>query len=337
MKERSATIDPESVGAAPGRTPSMPIVAISPAAARLERATEFAAFAAIYVIWGSTYLAIRYAVETLPPLFMMGTRHLAAGFVLYAGMRSRGAARPEARHWLGALVAGSLLFLGGHGTLAWAEQSVPSGLAALLSATLPFWMLALGRIGRKEAKAGGPSLSGRALAGLLIGLAGVALLLGPDVLHETRHADLMGSAVVLLGTLFWAAGSIYGRTARMPASPALSAAMQMVVGGGVLLFAGLLVGEGSRLSLEAVTLRSALSLAYLIAFGSLVAFTAYIWLLSRPAGSPARVSTFAYVNPVIAVLLGWVLAGEPIGWRTLVAAAVILSGVALVTTRQPKR
>ncbi len=273
-----------------------------------------AAFAAIYVIWGSTYLGIRFAIETIPPLLMMGARNFLAGVLLYTWMRARGAPAPDSKHWAAALATGALLFLADHGLLAWAEQRVPSGLAALLSATLPFSMVLVARAAGKESK-----LTARVIGGLCIGLAGVALLVGPDALGHSGSADLLGCAAVLLGTTFWSAGSIYGRVARLPASPALSAGMQMIAGGGALLGAGLLLGEGARFHAAEVSARSLLSFGYLILFGSVVAFTAYIWLLG--VASPSRVATYAYVNPVVALLLGWALAGEPIGARTWLASA----------------
>jgi len=284
-----------------------------------------AAFAAIYLIWGSTYLGIRFAIETIPPLLMMGARNFLAGVLLYSWMRTRGAPAPDGQQWRAALATGAMLFLVDHGALAWAEQRVASGLAALLSATLPFSMVLMARAMGREKK-----LTGRALSGLFLGLAGVALLVGPDTLFHGGATDIVGCGAILIGTIFWSAGSIYGRVARLPASPALSAGMQMTAGGGALLCAGLLFGEGAQLHLSAVTSRSLLSFGYLIVFGSIVAFTAYIWLLG--VSLPSRVSTYAYVNPVVALLLGWALAGEPVGVRTCAAAAIILAGVALVNS-----
>ncbi len=285
-----------------------------------------AAYAAIYLIWGATYLAIRYAVQTIPPLLMMGSRHLIAGTLLYAWTRLRGAGKPKAIHWLGAAVAGGLLFLGDHGLLAWAEQRVPSGLAALLSATLPFWMVAFTRFLGLEKK-----LGARAVIGLVVGLVGVALLVGPNSFRATHGEELLGAGAILLGAILWVVGSLYCRGTRLPTSPSLSAAMQMISGGALLFCAAILMGEMGRLHLEAVTLRSIISLAFLILFGSIVAFGSYVWLLR--VSSPSRISTYAYVNPLVAVFLGWSLAGEAVNWTTILAAALILIGVALVNTR----
>lgn len=282
-----------------------------------------AAFGAIYLIWGSTYLAIRYAVETFPPLLMMGVRHLFAGAVLYGWSRWRGIPAPTLRDWLHPALIGGLLFLGGHGSLAWAEQHVPSGIASLLVATLPMWIVVLARLKGTEKK-----LNGSALAGLLLGFVGVAVLFGPDVWGHTGEMNLLGAAAVLGGTFIWAAGTIYMRSVKMPDSPVMSSAMQMLSGGVTLMVAATLAGETKGFQLGAVSGRSWLALAYLAVFGSIVAFTAYSWL--HTVASPSRVATYAYVNPVVAVLLGWVVAREPIGLFTILAMLIILAGVALV-------
>jgi drug/metabolite transporter (DMT)-like permease len=282
-----------------------------------------AAFAAIYLIWGSTYLGIRYAVETIPPLLMMGVRHLIAGALLYGWSRWRGTPAPKLREWLHPALIGTLLFLGGHGSLAWAEQRVPSGIAALLVAIQPMWIVVLARVKGTERK-----LSGRALGGLVLGFVGVAVLFGPDAWRHNGELNLIGAGAVLFGTFIWAAGTIYMRSVKMPESPVLSSAMQMLAGGASLMIAAALTGEAGRFHPAAVTARSWLALAYLIVFGSIIAFTAYSWL--HMVASPSRVSTYAYVNPVVAVLLGWVLASEPIGVFTVLAMIVILVGVGLV-------
>lgn len=306
--------------------PSMAIP--SPKHLRLPSRTRVVlGFAAIYLIWGSTYLGIRYAVETIPPLLMMGVRHFVAGALVYAWVRRRGTPAPQLKQWGYAVVAGALLFLGGHGTLAWAEQKVPSGLAALLCATLPLWTALLARVDGSERK-----LGFRTWIGLFLGFAGVALLIGPDALRG--HLDLLAAGAVLSSALLWTVGTSYSRAARMPSSTVLSAAMQMMSGGATLLISGLLAGEAGRFHLASITARSVLSLAYLIVFGSVIAFTVYTWLLT--VSSPSRLSTYAYVNPVVAVLIGWALAGEALGLRTLVATAVILAGVALVSTRRKR-
>ena len=300
---------------------------VATSAAQPSRARLVAAFVAVYLVWGSTYLGIRYAVDTIPPLLMMGIRHLLAGASLYAWVRWRGTLAPRLREWTYPAVIGALLFLGGHGSLAWAEQRVPSGIAALLVATLPIWIVVLARVWGTERH-----LSGRALAGLLLGFGGVAALFGPDVLHHTGELNLLGAGAVLFGTFIWAAGTIYMRNVKMPDSPALSSAMQMLAGGASLLIAASLSGEVGRFHVFAVTTRSWVSLTYLIVFGSIIAFTAYSWL--HTVAPASRVATYAYVNPVVAVLLGWAMAAEPIGIFTVVAMVVILLGVGLVNAGQ---
>ncbi|HEY7097929.1 MAG TPA: EamA family transporter [Terriglobales bacterium] len=283
-------------------------------------------FAAIYLIWGSTYLGIRYAVETIPPLLMMAVRHSVAGIIVYVWARYRGAESPTLKQWMYAGIAGTILFLGGHGTLAWAEQKVPSGLAALLCATLPLWTVLLAWIYRSEHK-----LEAKAWAGILLGFAGVAILIGPDALRAHGSLDLLAAGTVMFGSFAWAVGTAYSHGVKLPSSTVLSAAMQMIGGGSSLYVASIFSGEMSNVHLAAFTVRSVGALAYLIVFGSIIAFTVFTWLVSVCPQS--RVSTYAYVNPVVAVFLGWVLAGEAIGIHTIVATIVILAGVALVSTR----
>ncbi len=295
-----------------------------------ERAEIVLAFAAIYVIWGSTYLAIRFAIETLPPLLMAAVRFLIAGAVLYAWVRARGTPAPRRDEWLATTIVGGLLLLGGNGAVVWAEQRVPSGVTALLVALVPLWMVLLEWRGR-----GGARPDAGTVAGLALGLGGLLLLVGPEQVLGGGHIDHAGAVVLALGTLSWAAGSLYSRHAHLPAAPMLATAMEMLCGGALLLVAAGVRGEFAQADLGAISLRSALSFAYLVVFGSLVAFTAYIWLLR--ATTPARASTYAYVNPVVAMLLGWALAGEPLSPRTLLAAAVIVTAVVLITWSRVRR
>jgi drug/metabolite transporter (DMT)-like permease len=280
-----------------------------------------AAFAAVYLIWGSTYLAIRFAIETIPPHLMAAARFLVAGAILYAWARIRGAPRLTFANWRAAAVVGGFLLLGGNGAVVWAETRVPSGVTSLLVATVPIWMAIIESLrngGRRPAKA--------VIAGLVLGLGGLALLLAPGKL--AGRVDLLGAAVLLIGSFSWAFGSLLSRTARLPKSGFLAAAMEMVAGGVWLLLFGLATGQAGRLTLAALSAKSLVSLAYLIVFGSLVGFTAYIWLLG--ATTAARASTYAYVNPVVAVLLGWGFAGEAMTLRTVLAAGVIVAAVALI-------
>lgn len=290
---------------------------ISPRAAKVA-----AAFAIVYVVWGSTYLAIRFAVETLPPLLMAGTRHLTAGILLYLWNRARGAPPPQWRHWRVAIAIGGLLLLGGNGSVSWAERRVPSGLAALIVASVPLWMALLEGLQKRKAPK-------RAMVlGLLLGFGALARLIAPGHFAGQGRVDPLGAAALLFAALSWSAGSLYSRRAELPVSTLMAISMEMLGGGALLWAVGLLAGEGAGLHLAAVSSRSLLSLGYLIVFGSLLGFSAYIWLLG--VTTPARVSTYAYVNPVVAVLLGWTLAGEAVTLRTGLAAVGIVGAVALI-------
>lgn len=280
-------------------------------------------FAAIYILWGSTYLAIRFAVATLPPLLMAGTRHLIAGLILYFIVRRFGGApRPEMRHWRSAVLLGALLLLGGNGLVSWAEQSVHSGIAALIVAAVPFWMVLLNAAHERHR----PRLP--VLLGLALGVAGLVILLLPDFRGASAHVNPAGAVVLLMATFCWATGSLYAHKAPLPKSLFLGIAMEMIAGGACCWIAGLGIGESAALNLDLITLKSVLSLAYLIVFGSLAGFSAYVWLLK--VSTPARVSTYAFVNPVIAVLLGWLFAGEAVTPRVLLAGAVIVAAVSLI-------
>jgi drug/metabolite transporter (DMT)-like permease len=293
------------------------------------RAEIVLAFAAVYVLWGSTYLAIRFGVETIPPFLMAGLRHLTAGMLLYGWLRLRGTPPPEPRHWRAAAIVGGLLLLGGNGLVTWAEQRVPSGLAALIVASVPIWMTVLDAIQRRERP------HGVVIAGLAMGLAGIAFLVAPGQFAGGTHVDPLGAAALLTAALLWAVGSLYSRRAKLPSSTLLATAMEMIAGGAILLVAAGLTREWAGFSLAAVSTRSLLALGYLIVAGSLLGFSAYIFLLG--ATTPARVSTYAYVNPLVAVFLGWLLAGEAVTPRTLVAAVVIVAAVALIIRHGARR
>ncbi len=292
--------------------------------ARPSAAKVLAAFAAVYVVWGSTYLAIRIAIESLPPLLMAGARFLLAGMLLYAIMRLRGEPAPARRHWGSTALIGMLLLMFGNGGVTLAERTVPSGVAALLVAMVPMWMVLL-----EWLRPGGNRPAKRTLAGLVIGFAGMVLLVGPSGLMGGDRVDPFGAGLVIMGTLAWAAGSIWSRGAALPKSALLATGMEMVWGGAWLLLAGTIMGEWGTVDPSAFTTRSVLAFLYLVVFGSLVGFTAYIWLLG--VSTPARVSTYAYVNPVVAVLLGWALLNEPLNARVLGAAAIIVAAVAVIT------
>jgi drug/metabolite transporter (DMT)-like permease len=283
----------------------------------------------LYVVWGSTYLAIRWGIETIPPFMMAGTRYLVAGGVLLAWVKLRGAPRVTFRDLGPAFLTGSLMLLCGNGGVVWAEQRIASGLAALLIAVEPLFIVLLQATLPQERR----RPSARALVGVAFGVAGVVLLVGPVRLGGER-VDLAGAGAVLFAAFAWALGSLLSRHLAPSASPLQATAVQMLAGGALLGCASGAAGEWARFSPSLVSARSLAAVAYLIVFGSLVAFTAYIWLLR--AASPALFSTYAFVNPVVAVFLGWLLAGEEVGARTFVAAVVIVGAVVLITLAEAR-
>ena len=287
------------------------------------RAMILTAFAVVYVVWGSTYLAIRYAVETLPPFLMAGARFVLAGGILALWAVWRDGERATAANWRAATIAGALLLLGGNGAVVWAEQRVPSGLAALLVATMPFWMVLADwlRPGGKAPRAG-------VALGIAIGLAGMVILVGPGSLGGDA-VDPVGAAVLTFGAASWAVGSLYARQAPLPRNAVFGTGLEMLAGGALLLVLGAATGELGRLDLSQASAASLTGFFYLVVFGSLIGFTAFAWLLR--VATPAAVSTYAFVNPVVAVLLGWAIAHEQVSSRTVVAAAVIVGSVALIT------
>ena len=294
--------------------------------AKRTRTRLLAAFAAVYVIWGSTYLAIRFAVETIPPFVMGGARFLVSGAILYFWARRRDSEVPTKAHWMTASVVGVLLLVGGNGAVMWSEQRVPSGVAALLVAVVSLWMVLI-----EWLRPGGRRPHNAVFVGLVLGLAGVALLVGPGALRGNGSVDTIGALVLVGGSLSWAAGSVYNKHSPRPSSAILLTGMQMLAGGVAFLIVAAATGELSSFSIRNVAMPSLIGWSYLVTFGSLIGFTAYIYLLG--ATTPAKASTYAYVNPVVAVFLGWAIAGEPVSARTLAAAAVILAGVAIITVK----
>lgn len=289
------------------------------------------AFAAVYFIWGSTYLAIRFAIETLPPLTMAAIRFLIAGVLLYGWAWSRGVPHPTPRQWKAGAISGTLLLVGGNGGVVLAEQWIPSGLAALIVATVPLWLVLLdwlfGRGGRP---------SGRTTIGLVVGFGGVAFLGGsPGVGAGGNVLELLGGLLVVGGSISWAAGSLYSRYIPDPPRPRMLVASQFLAGGLVFTAIAGLAGEWDGFDIGAVSAKSWIALVYLIVFGALIGYAAYIWLLT--VVSPARAGTYAYVNPVVAMLLGWGLADEPLTFRSVVAAAIILGSVVVITTESTGR
>jgi len=284
-----------------------------------------AAFAAVYVIWGSTYLAIRIAVETMPPFAMAGVRFVLAGALLYGWQRWRGAPTPQRIHWRSALIIGALLLLGGNGGVTWAEQEIPSGLAALVIATVPIWVVVFGAL-----RPGTPRPSRRTLAGVLLGMAGIALLIGPSNLAAAgEEIRTISYVALLLSPVLWSIGSLYSRGATLPVSQLQATGMEMLLGGGLLLLAATLTGEWASFDLAAISARSAAAFFYLVFIGAIIGFTAYIWLLKHT--TPTKATTYAYVNPVVAVFLGWAVLSEPVTPAMLAAMTIIIFSVALIS------
>ncbi len=283
------------------------------------------AFGLVYVVWGSTYLAIRVGIESFPPLLLAGSRHLLTGLILYPMLRWKTGVRPTAAHWRMSFITGFLLLFIGNGGVCLAERTVPSGVTALLVATVSLWMVLVDWL-----RPGGTRPGLRVLAGLLLGFGGLALLVGPKNLGGSGSVDPFGVGILVVASLAWASGSVYSKHADGPGPPLLGVAMQSLAGGACLWIAGIVSGEVGTLHLRAISARSWVALGYLIAFGSMVGFTAYIYILKKSTAT--RVATYAFVNPVVALFLGWLLVGESITLRTVVAAAVILTAVLLVIT-----
>ncbi|WP_042267466.1 drug/metabolite exporter YedA [Paenibacillus graminis] len=279
----------------------------------------------VYLFWGGTYVGMKIAIETVPPFLMAGIRFFAAGAVLYVIARFSGAKRPAGSEWRSSAIVGALLLLGGNGLVAWSEQRVSSSIASLIVAAVPVWMMLFGWLSRS-----GKRPHTGVIAGIVLGLLGIAVLVfQPGQRDDGTATDLIGIITLLAASLSWAAGSMYSRSARMPDSPLMSTAAQMLTGGVLLLVFSYFTGDWSKMDIPAISPRSYAALGYLIVFGSIIGYTAYIWLLKN--ADAALVSTYAFVNPVVAVFLGWLLAGEQLSVNTLTAAVIIIAAVVLVT------
>lgn len=284
------------------------------------------AFACVYIIWGSTYLGIRIAIEAMPPFFMAGSRFIISSLILYILASIKGENKIKAAHWKDSYIIGGCMLLGGNGGVVWAEQFVPSGLAALLVATVPIWMVMfdwLNPHGKRPTR--------RIISGIVLGFTGVAIMISPAEIVGTKGINLFGALALLISTLSWAYGSIYSRRANLPKSKILTVSMEMFAGGTLLLLISVLAGEFKNLNFNDFTMRAVSAWVYLITFGSVIGFTAYIWLLD--AAGPSRTSTYAYVNPVIAVFLGWIVLGEPLNIRILSAMLVIVLAVFFIISK----
>jgi len=289
----------------------------------------WAALIAVYIVWGSTYLAIRVTVRTIPPLMSASIRFLVAGTLLYLWAVRRGdrqADRPRRAHWRSAAIIGAAMLFGGNGLVSLAEQTVPSSLAALLLASIPLWMVVVRRFVLREHS------GWLEVAGLVLGFGGIVLLVDP---FGGGRADPLGVGLLLLAALSWACGSLFARRAALPNRPLVGTGMEMIAGGLVCLVMSAATGEFADLEWARISVPSVVGLGYLIVFGSWVGFAAYVWLLR--AARTSLVSTYAYVNPVVAVFLGWAILDEAITLRTLVAGGIVLAAVALIVSAQPRR
>src|SRR5881398_3590221 len=287
------------------------------------------AFAALYLIWGSTFLGIRFAIETIPPFLMAGARFVAAGLIMSAIAWSQGIGKSTWANWRTSLIIGACLLLAGNGGVTISEQYIDSGLAALIVAIVPIYIVMLG-----WAMGMTPKPAPIIWLGLVGGFAGVGILLGPALRFSSnggRHPAI-GMSMLLVSSFIWSAGSLYSRTAKHSSSPFLTAAQQMLCGGLLLLLAGIVTGEVRRFHPGSVSILSLASFIYLVIIGAVIGYTAYIWLLRHC--EPAKVATYAYVNPIVAVLLGAAFAGESLTPRVLIAAALIIGSVAIVITAQ---
>jgi len=289
-----------------------------------------AAFAALYLIWGSTYIGILFAIQSIPPFLMAGSRFLIAGLIMFAIARTQGPLRSTWTEWRTSIIVGACLLLGGNGGVTLSEKFIESGLASLIVATVPIYITLLGWLFGMT-----PRPAPIVWLGLAGGFLGVAVLMGPALRFSGGSHSAIGMSILLIGSFLWSAGSLYSRTAKHSASPFLAAAQQMFCGGALLMLVGLLAGEPRKFHPENITTLSLGAFAYLVLVGAIVGYTAYFWLLRHC--DPAKVATYAYVNPIVAVLLGALFAHETITLRTLLAAALIIGSVALIITVQQLR
>jgi drug/metabolite transporter (DMT)-like permease len=288
------------------------------------------AFGIIYFVWGSTFLAIRVGVREVPPFLLAAMRFLLAGGALYAWMRAKGISVPSAREWLSASILAVLIFVLDYGLLFWAEQRVPSGVAAVMMATIPLFM-ALSEILFLRTQ----RLTLRLGFALLIGIGGVAVLVSPSLSFGDVPIDTSGALALVVGAMSWSIASALSRKLPLPASKPMSSGAQMLCGGMFLLITAGALGEFRGFHPQAVSLGAWMALAYLVVAGSIIAFTAYVWLIHHE--SPTKVGTYAYVNPVVAVALGYFLGGETIGPRTLLGTILVLVSVVVITTTRARK
>lgn len=300
-----------------------------PARAIPSRTAILAAFAAIYLIWGSTYLGIRIAVETIPPLLMAGMRFAVAGILILGFLKARGSPFPKLSQWKEQIIIGIFLLLGGNAVVSWAELRTPSGITALILGASPIIMVFLDWIRPR-----GKRPTAVIIAGVSVGIIGIALLLGPDAIPAGDRPPAIYLIAIFLSSISWWTGSLYSKQISSATPLLMASAMQMVSASVCMLLAAWILGEGRGFHFAAVSGRSWVAFFYLVVLGSIVAFPVYIWLLEH--STPAKVSTYAYVNPVVAVFLGWALVGEPLNGRIMLASAIIIGAVVIITLGKSK-
>jgi len=281
------------------------------------------ALIAVYLFWGGTYLGMKFAIESIPPFIMAGIRFILAGGILYLIYRIKGGQRPSLEEWKNPCVVGAMLLLGGNGVVAWAEQQVPSSIASVLIATVPLWIITFSCIGERRR----PGIG--SIIGIILGLCGISILVWNSNGTSSQTTNIWGMAAIIFAAFSWSAGSMYSRKAKMPSSPLLSTGLQMISGGILLLIAAAFHGDYRGFEPARISIHSWMAMGYLVIFGSLIAFSAYIWLLNNI--EPAVASTYAFVNPIVAVFLGWLFAGEELGINALIAAVIIIVAVILIT------
>jgi drug/metabolite transporter (DMT)-like permease len=285
----------------------------------------FLAFFAIYILWGSSYLGIRFGLESFPPFLMMGFRFAVAGLILMVWAKFQGAPPPSRVEWRSTAITGIIMFSVGNGLLVWAQQHTPSGLTALIMALIPAWIVLLDWV-----RPGGVRPNSEVIIGVVMGFVGIALLINPDKLGGHQDVSLIGLVALVISGVCWAGGTLYARQSKQPQSPIMATGMQLFCGGVMLFLAGVVSGQVADFDPNAVSLRSIISLVHLIFSGSILGFTSYVWLLRVTSAS--QVATYAYINPVVAMILGWLFAGEMLTPRTVLAAMVIIAAVAVIIT-----
>lgn len=290
--------------------------------------TMVIALMSLYLFWGGTYLGMKFAIQSIPPFLMAGLRFSIAGWILYIAFRLKGEKNPSKEEWKNAGIVGALLLLGGNGVVAWAEQQVPSSIASVLIATVPIWIIAFTSIGAKKI----PSIG--SILGIVLGLSGISILVWNSSTGSSQTSNIFGMSAIIFASISWSAGSMYSRKAKLPSSPLLSTGLQMIVGGMLLLIVAAFHGDYRGFHPTYISTQSWIAMGYLILFGSLIAYTSYIWLIKN--AEPSVVSTYAFVNPIVAVFLGWLLAGEKIGVNSFVAAGLIIIAVIIITIYRDK-